>query len=731
MSFTNSRPFRAGVPKLPSKRFDHAAASAPMVLLADVSEFEPDIADAAYLQWSHAIIIRAAYGDQHDDHAWYGGQRRQLLHAAGIRFLGIYQYLVSGQTGQAQAQEFHRLVGSIQKGEVFIADFEEGDHAMLTGWYNQMLTLYGKSIGPYLWTYTGLYFGQAHGALPVQWIAAYQNSPPATPHTLWQFTDRHPIPGVGHLRLLHLQRHHGPAGRTSVYWLVMTKIRLLICYTDKSVTPLPWCGENPQCQHPGCLEPLEYRLGEHTGHRVGLADVEENQWEDPYKREVITGQIAEYAQGTGQGSGLGEQFYEVRDTFADDAMRCWKKHNRTKDCGDWKTDKMRLYPDTRADRKELGLDPKTRPSSSLCDFCLTGNTEVVTDAGISAIDQLSGKTVNLLVPFKGRSGAITSRGSFEPVTVSYFGDQPTFRIKLRKGRSSKVICATAEHRWFVKHTAYQGAVRSWVTEATTVTLRPGDRLQNLKATGSRSGARGVAPVPFGIAQGFVFGDGACGHNDRRPAKLPIYDHAKDMALFKYFVSCEWKVLDNPNSNGVMPVATQLPRHWKKLPPLDESRSFLLSWLAGYFAADGNIQVRGSAELCSAEYENLKFVRSLLAVCGAGYGPVRTSMRKGLGQNEPSPLYRLSITARDLPEWFWLLDDHKERAIEVRNNKVQHNYWIVDSVESTGLAEPVYCATVPEIGAFGLADNIMTGNCPVTSIKMQRMRKDKYRYNFTG
>src|SRR5258708_12215101 len=48
---------------------------APSVLLADISEFQPSIADAAYLAWSRAIIIRAMYGDAHDDHAWYGGAR--------------------------------------------------------------------------------------------------------------------------------------------------------------------------------------------------------------------------------------------------------------------------------------------------------------------------------------------------------------------------------------------------------------------------------------------------------------------------------------------------------------------------------------------------------------------------------------------------------------------------------------------------------------------------------
>jgi hypothetical protein len=191
--------FRAGQqPGLAAPRMAPAFSTAtPSVLLADISEFQPDIADAAYLAWSRAIIIRAMYGDAHDDHAWYGGARRAALHAGGARFVGIYIYLVAGQSGTAQAQAFHRLVGAIQPGEVFIADFEEGSKPVLVAWYNEMLALYGPGIAPFLWTYSGLNFGAAQGVLPVQWLAAYQATEPSSPHKLWQFTSTFSVPGVG------------------------------------------------------------------------------------------------------------------------------------------------------------------------------------------------------------------------------------------------------------------------------------------------------------------------------------------------------------------------------------------------------------------------------------------------------------------------------------------------------------------------------------------------------
>jgi hypothetical protein len=189
-------PFRAGSGTTAAPALAPESAG-PQVLLADISEWQPQIADAAYAAWSQAIVIRAAYGDAHDDTAWYGGQRRDFLHKAGIRFLGIYQYLVAGQDGGAQAQALHNLVGALRPGEILIADYEEGARAVLTAWYNKMHQLYPQAAWQYLWTYSGLNFGAAKGVLPVEWIAAYQPSEPASLHKLWQFTSTYPVPGVG------------------------------------------------------------------------------------------------------------------------------------------------------------------------------------------------------------------------------------------------------------------------------------------------------------------------------------------------------------------------------------------------------------------------------------------------------------------------------------------------------------------------------------------------------
>lgn len=194
-------PFRAGL-KQPQTA-EAVAARLPVftgnhVLMADVSEFEPDITDPVYLQWSKAIIIRAAYGTSHEDHAWYGGQRRQLLHDGGARFLGIYQYLVAGQSGAAQADALHNIVGSLQPGEVIIADYEEGNHKMLSDWFGEMIRL--GFPHKQTWAYSYPFFGLANSAFPCEWVASYSNVEPTAfplaPHVLWQFTAGYKVPGV-------------------------------------------------------------------------------------------------------------------------------------------------------------------------------------------------------------------------------------------------------------------------------------------------------------------------------------------------------------------------------------------------------------------------------------------------------------------------------------------------------------------------------------------------------
>jgi LAGLIDADG-like domain len=343
------------------------------------------------------------------------------------------------------------------------------------------------------------------------------------------------------------------------------------------------------------------------------------------------------------------------------------------------------------------------PDDDECYVCLGASTEVVTRNGIRPIAQLAAGTHELLVPTLSADGCRMRTGSFQEAPVRYFGQQPTYRIVLEDRRLRKEIRATAEHGWFVTDRARRQPNGARVVRhqwrKVTAELQPGDLLQPLR----RSTASMPDMMDVAVAQGFAFGDGTIGQG-QRPATLCIFDasNGKDVML-RFFPAFK-------QYEGVKHVYG-LPRFWKELPPLNESRSFLLSWLAGYFAADGNVTPAGQCSLSSAREENLLFVRDLAAVCGIGYRPVSKRSRIGINAIEATDLFGISLQRRDLPSWFFLKDAHRAYVQAANEQPERESYWKVVSVEPTGLIEPVYCATVPGAEAFALADDLMTGNCP--------------------
>lgn len=150
------------------------------------------------------------------------------------------------------------------------------------------------------------------------------------------------------------------------------KIRLLVCKVCKSIQPLP----DYQGRDIDRDETLLARVAEHQypgtqrGHDMTLMRVSEASWNDPQKRASIQAEMGKHI-GLGEGEGLGSEAYAVRDNYSEDAMKCWRfKHGRTSDCADYMSDKMLILADSRAERKDLGLDPKQRASIKLCQFCV-------------------------------------------------------------------------------------------------------------------------------------------------------------------------------------------------------------------------------------------------------------------------------------------------------------------------------------------------------------------------
>lgn len=354
-----------------------------------------------------------------------------------------------------------------------------------------------------------------------------------------------------------------------------------------------------------------------------------------------------------------------------------------------KTAVRKLFAKAIVDKQISLMDVPATPTDDGCYFCLSGDTEVVTRQGIRKISELAGASHELLVP----QDRVPSWGSFHSVPVRSFGIQPLHKITLQRYRATKVIYATTAHRWVLADNS----------RTTTAELTVGDRLASIKA----QPAERTAPMSMAIAQGFTYGDGAVGTGNR-PSTLAIYGRSEKDKVLEHFGPVTARTYNT--ADDTVQNIYGLPRFWKKLPPLNESRTYLLSWLAGYFAADGTISASGQASISSADRGALVFVRDLAAVCGITYGTIRTKLRDGFGKG-PSELHTLDVNARDLPEWFWILPHHNERATQKVTKLERKTYWSVVSVEKTDRLEEVFCATVPGVEAFALSDGLVTGNCP--------------------
>lgn len=356
---------------------------------------------------------------------------------------------------------------------------------------------------------------------------------------------------------------------------------------------------------------------------------------------------------------------------------------------------------------QIGDDPHGRPWHVSFHACLTGDTEIVTRQGVKPIRELIGEA-ELLIPCevandsdsrsgRGQKTRSFRAGRFETVPVRSFGEHEVFDVHLRRGRQTKTVTATARHRWQLKDTSV----------VDTSELHAGAKLKSIKARRSQAQI-----VPFAVAQGFVFGDGTARRARRDTAWVDIHHNGKDEAMLGFFHGHFERNFQREGRLEVTQIQN-LPRTWKKTPDMDESGPFLLSWLAGYFAADGSVSKSGQAVLTSASREAIDFVRGILSICGVGYGHVNVNVQSGTyphGQEYTDKImHNLTINVRDLPDWFFVLPKHAARARERLSKKPGHQHdWEVVSVVETGRLEEVFCPTTPT-GFFALSDELLTGN----------------------
>jgi DNA polymerase III alpha subunit len=339
--------------------------------------------------------------------------------------------------------------------------------------------------------------------------------------------------------------------------------------------------------------------------------------------------------------------------------------------------------------------------------CFAAETRVTTKQGVREIGDLVGSKHDLM----------TTGGVWTNAEVRSFGVQPLMKVSLRRNKQEKVIYATSNHRWFGRWSDSKSKVK----ELLTTELRSG---MVLAAQLPRRVASRSTPSPFGITAGIVFGDGTRTENQ---ASVRLYGE-KDAQLLKYFPNSRTRSYAPHGGPNAVPYieVIDLPRSWREAPRLDEGTSYLYGWLAGYFAADGQVTAKGVPLITSARREDLERFRTVAQLVGIGtYGITQKVTRSPLpGSTEPreAVVYDLGLVASTLAEDFFLIEEHRRRfsaarAIRQKADRVQ---WAVVSVEETDRVEEVFCAVVPETHAFVLEDNILTGNSMIYQEQLMKL-----------
>jgi hypothetical protein len=351
------------------------------------------------------------------------------------------------------------------------------------------------------------------------------------------------------------------------------------------------------------------------------------------------------------------------------------------------------------------LDCATRSGRN----CFAGETRYWTRNGLATFAETVG-TVQEVLTTSGLSG-----GVWREAEIRSFGEQRLWRIELQRGGITRVIHATADHRWLVQ-AGQEGRVygqRHGEYMALTRDLEPGRYLAWMLP---RPRTLDVTPSPVGIAHGIVFGDGS---RRLRGSEVSLFGE-KDAQLLRYFSEHRHTPVTPNGVNGV--VVKDLPGFFKDRPSLGESASYLYGWLAGYFAADGHITRQGQASLYSADLETLEFAQTVAAMLGIATWGIRSRTRQGYGAR--SELHEMQFINSSLRPNFFLTSEHRSRYEAAPVKRVPRMAWRVMSVAPTDRVEEVFCAVVPETESFVLDGWIHTMNCPFL-VTPNMVRRDRH------
>lgn len=328
--------------------------------------------------------------------------------------------------------------------------------------------------------------------------------------------------------------------------------------------------------------------------------------------------------------------------------------------------------------------------------CFSGDTKVVTKGGVFPIEELRGKTVEVL----------SRDGIYRTADFKSYGVQELLEVELSDGQK---IRATPEHKWVVKNCSGKEV------RIPTTSLRSGHRIK-----------RTVAPRPEknedyreGVRHGFIFGDGSLSSKGKRTTAM--FCGEKDQIMLKYFDGEG----NNPRERTDKPYKcvrqSGFPDNYKSLPDTSNSASYWYGFVSGFIAADGHADKRdGCVILAQKDREVLQAVADQLpriGMCpGKLGGPfIRDAVFKREDGTEyvskDCTYYRLGILRNFMQEGDFLIEQHRKNFISKRNSNSKYGQYIgIKSVKDTGVFEEVFCCEEMETHTMVVGNGVLTGQC---------------------
>lgn len=321
------------------------------------------------------------------------------------------------------------------------------------------------------------------------------------------------------------------------------------------------------------------------------------------------------------------------------------------------------------------------------------NTKIFTkEYGLVSLHQIEGEKVKVLSRTQSNLKGI----GWLDAQISEIQKQPCYAIEFCSpmGNTYRVI-SSENHRWFTKR-----RIKNAWERISTVDLQEG---YYLPRTTPPLEFRELCPI--GVLHGFFFGDGI-----RHTDYLNQFTDDNKEVFYKYAPTSF--IHSGPSHESELQgiYTYNLPLAWKKIPDGEylKDRKYLLSFLAGYFAADGHGYAIDSSRL-----GELKEVQSLFTLLG-----IETSLKENISQSsnfsESRELHKLKIYSGDVPDIFFIKESHKQFLGKKRVYSLDRVHKITKIEKLPGL-HPVMCATVPQAENFAIEGFCTTSNCAFSEV----------------